>query len=157
MPTIVQILSNHGPALTSEVATRLRRAGVSPEAARQRLSRLPQGVQALRGISFSKKVRFIYLESQWGNEAFWTALIRAIKDTNPPYAAAIAAMEARDGIVPERHFAIVSGAPIRQSRQVASDVVLERLSAIHLLDRIEVAGQGECVVLNDYGNAGKVN
>jgi hypothetical protein len=149
MQTIAQILSKHGPALTSDVAARLRRAGLSPEAARQRLSRLPDGVMALRGISFPKRVRFIYLESQWGTEAYWSALIKAIKATNPPYATAIAAMQARGGIVPARHFNIISGSPLRQKGQVASDVVLDRLLGIQLLWKVNVPDEGECIVLND--------
>jgi len=68
------------------------------------------------------------------SEEFWNALVNAIKETNPTYAAAVAGMQARDGMVPTRIFAIVSGAPVRQARQVVSDVVLERLSAIRLLD-----------------------
>jgi hypothetical protein len=157
MLTISQILSKYGPALSSNIAGRLRRAGLSPEAARQRLSRLPDGVMALRGISFPKRVRFIYLESQWGTEAFWSALIEAIRVTNPPYAAAIAAMQARGGIVPTRHFAIVSGSPVRQARQVASDVALERPSSIQLLRRADVAGEGECILLNEYAETAHVN
>lgn len=157
MLTIAQILSKYGPALTSEVAARLRRSGLSPEAARQRLSRLPDGVLALRGISFPKRVRFIYLESQWGKDVFWSALIAAIKATNPAYAAAIAAMRARGGIIPTRHFGIVSGAPVRQTRQVASDLVLDRLMAIQLLKQVNVAGEGECVTLNDYIEPAQVN
>jgi hypothetical protein len=154
MPTITGLLSKHGPALTSEIAARLRRAGASAEAARQRLSRLPDGVLALRGISFPKRTRFLYLESQFGTGEYWEALIKAIKDTNPPYAAAIAAMEARGGMVASRHFAIISGAPVKQSRQVASNVVLERLSAIRVLNRMELTEQGECIVLRGFAGAG---
>ncbi len=77
-------------------------------------------------------------------------MITAIRATNPPYAAAIAGMEARGGVIPARHFGIVSGAPVRQTGQVAGEVVLERLTGIQLLRQVNVAGEGDCIILNDY-------
>lgn len=150
MATVTQILFKHGPALTSQVAQRLRQTGLSAAAARQRLSRLPSDVRVLRGISFPKRARFIYLESQFGREPYWAALIKAIKTTNPAYATAIAGMQARGGIVPVKHFDIVSGAPVRQSRQVSSSTILQRLSAIGLANKVDIPGHGECAVLVNF-------
>src|SRR5258708_6241710 len=146
MSSVAQILSQFGPTLTSEIAERLRQGGLSADAARQRVSRLPPNVKVLRGISFPKRARFIYLESQFGKEAYWEALTRAITASNPAYAAALTGLQARGAIAPTRHFDIISGAPVRQLRQVSSSTILERLCAVGLVKKIEITGHGECAV-----------
>src|SRR5437763_16618763 len=112
--TIIQILSKHGPMTTSRAAELLREGGISPAAARQRVSMLPADVRVLYGLPFPKRARFIYLESQFGTDRYWASLIEAVKTANPAYAAALAGVRARGGVVPRSHFEIVSGSPIRQ-------------------------------------------
>jgi hypothetical protein len=127
----------------------MRDAGASPEAARQRLSRLPGDVQVLHGLPFPKRARFIYLQDQWGSDEYWASLIRHIKEANPAYAAALSGVRARGGILPAAHFDVASGSPILQKKHVASATVLTRLISVGLLSRVEVEGIGDCVVLAD--------
>ena len=65
----------------------------------------------------------------------------------PAYGAAVAAVQARGGIVPRAHWDIVSGAPVRQKGQIASETVLERLCQVQLLGLTDVDGIGACVRL----------
>jgi hypothetical protein len=90
----------------------MRAGGISAEAARQRLSRLPANVRVLYGIPFPKRARFIYLDDQFGSSAYWDALQRDIDEAGPAYAAALAGVRARGGIVPGR---ISMSPPARQS------------------------------------------
>jgi len=153
---VLELLEQYGPGLTTDLAAKLRNSGISAEAARKRLSRLPEQVRILRGIGFPKRARFIYLEEQFGSPEYWDALIAAIRTSNPSYAAALAGMQARRGIIPIAHFPIVSGAPLQQKRHLSSSVILEGLARISLLDTYEVEPVGECVVLNSKAPLGEV-
>ena len=144
---VSDLLERAGPSLTGDLARLLRDGGVSSAAARQRLSRLPEEVRILHGLPFPRKSRFIYLESQFNTDRYWTALINAINAANPSYAAALAGVRARGGILPKRHFDVVSGAPIKQKGQLASSIVLTRLQSVSLLNVVDVEGFGDCVVL----------
>src|SRR6185312_13840011 len=145
--TILSLLAHHGPGLTSDLAVELQKQGLSAAAARQRLSRLPEEVKTLYGLPFPKRARFIYLESQFGKDAYWDALIAAVEKSNPAHAAALAGIRSRGGIVPLAHFDIVSGAPKRQKRQVSSETILQRLESVRLLQRVEIEPFGDCVTL----------
>ena len=146
---VSELLASHGPALTSDIAARLRENGKSPEAARQSVSRLPPGVRVLHGIPFPKRARFIYLEQQFGTDQYWAALIKAIDTSSPAYAAALSALKTRGALVLLRHFDIVSGAPVRQKGQISSDTILARLTSAKLVSTIEIDGIGQCVTLAD--------
>jgi hypothetical protein len=148
---VTSLLRAFGPALTSRLAEHMRADGVSPAAARQRLSRLPEDVRVLFGLPFPKRARFIYLEDQWGSSSYWNALIRDIETANPAYAAALAGVRARGGILPGAHFDVASGSPALQKRQLASAKVLERLISVGLLSRVNVEGVGECIAISDDG------
>jgi hypothetical protein len=100
-------------------------------------------------MPFPKRARFIYLEDQFGTEPYWSALIRAIEEANPAYAAALAGVRARGGILPRTHFDVASGCPALQKKQVASATVLERLISVRLLSRVSIEGYGECVALHE--------
>lgn len=144
---IAGLLEENGPSLTTALGGELRAGGVGAAAARKRLSRLPETVRVLRGLPFPRRSRFIYLESQFNSQEYWSALIRAVETGNPAYAAAIAGVRARGGAVPKSHFGIVSGAPIRQKGQIASSVLLKRLQSVELLSEVSVEGLGECILL----------
>lgn len=146
--SIHSVLAAHGPGLTSEVAARLRTLGVSPAAARQRISRLSPDVRILHGLPFPKRARFIYLDDQFGSARYWDSLIRAIDTANPAYAAALNGIRARGGVVPIEHFDIISGSPVKQSRQLASSAVLDRLLSVRLLKRHRIDGVGEFIFLD---------
>lgn len=141
-------LKQNGPCLTTELAAFLTRNGnVSPSAARQRIKRMPDTIKRLAFLPFPRNARFVYLRKDYGSPRFWQHLIAAFNETNSIYGAALGAVSARNGIVPEQHFAIICGAPTRQKKHVSSETVLERLLEANLLVRTHVEGLGPCIVL----------
>lgn len=145
-------LERHGPCLTTELTAHLTRNGnVSPSAARQRVKRMPESIKRLAFLPFPRNARFVYLKKDYGSPLFWHNLIAAFNNTNSIYGAALGAISARNGIVPEPHFAIVCGAPTRQKKHVSADVVLERLLQASLLERRHVEGLGPCIILPQNG------
>lgn len=147
---LTEVLRRFGPMTTGKAAQILQERGLSAEAARQRISRRSAGVMKLQGLTFPKKARFIYLESDFGTERYWSALTDAIETSNPAYAAALNGLRARGSVCLERDFDIVSGSPSKQKGQVASAVVLERLMSALLVERFSVEGFGECVGLASH-------
>lgn len=147
--TIESILRDEGPCLSSRVCKALEASGLAAATARKRIERVAGPVRKLTGLPFRKGVRFMYLDSQRGTRAYWEALVRDVNVAGPAYSAALAALLARGGIVPERHFSIICGAPIAQTGQVAAGAVLERLLAADLVHRTEAIGLGICVSLKD--------
>lgn len=152
--SIVQLLRKYGPSLTSELAGRLRDSGLSPDAARQKMSRLPSEVHVLHGLPFPKRARFIYLEEQFSTDRYWDALIEAIGKASPAYSVALAGLRGHGGIVPTRHFEIISGAPVAQKRQLSATKILDRLCSVQLVSRTEIDGIGERASLGAEGAFG---
>ena len=152
--SVEQILKAEGPCLSSRLCAALEAQGVTPQAARQRVSRADGAVKRLQGLVFPRGVRFCYHASSFNSPRYWEALIRDIGKAGPSYAPAIGALAARGGIVPLAHFDIVSGAPTLQRGQIASATVLQRLLAIRLLDQVEISGIGPCVALAANGHFG---
>jgi hypothetical protein len=147
------ILAQSGPMTTSKAAQILQDFGVPAAAARQRISRRKEPIRTLHGLPFPKRARFIYLDSQFGTDLYWSALIEAIGDANPAYAAALAGLRARGDIVLRKHFDIISGSPELQKGQLASSVVLKRLLSVQLLETVEIEGMGECIALAQSGDS----
>lgn len=154
---ILGILKRDGPTLSSDLARQLEAAGLTPEAARKRISRGVAGVNRLAGLVFPKGVRFFYVESDYNGERYWRALAEAASKASPAYGAALAALEARGGIVPLNQFAVICGSPVRQAGQVSSENVLKRLEAVKLVRRGDVEGVGACVMLGGNGFIGEVD
>jgi hypothetical protein len=155
--SIEQILENEGPLLSSRLCSILEGRGLSRAAARQRISRANgefDDVKRLHGLVFPRGVRFLYHRSAFGSDQYWSALLRDIGEASPAYAAAIAALQARGGIVPRAHWDIISGSPVRQKGQIASETVLERLSKVQLLELVDVHGVGPCVQAGANGFLG---
>lgn len=151
-------LKQNGPCLTTELAAFLTRNGnVSPSAARQRIKRMPDTIKRLAFLPFPRNARFVYLKKDYGSPRFWDNLIVAFNETNSIYGATLGAVSARNGIVPEQHFAIICGAPIRQKKHVSSETVLERLLEANLLERTHVEGLGPCIVLPQNGEHLKIS
>src|SRR5260221_1707817 len=109
--TIEAILKAEGPGLSNRVCDQLQQEGLTPAAARQRVSRINGAVQRLPALTFPRGAKFLFLETQRGTRQYWDALIRDVNAASPAYAAAVAALLSRGGVVPERHFAIVCGSP----------------------------------------------
>ncbi|ODA93070.1 hypothetical protein BFX40_09250 [Mesorhizobium sp. SEMIA 3007] len=154
---VESIIKRDGPCLSTELARKLESQGLTPEAARKRISRGTGGVHRLAGLVFPRGVRFFYHESDYNGERYWTALAHAVSVASPAYGPALAALRARGGIVPREHFSIISGSPILQRGQVASNTVLERLEAVKLISTVNVEGVGECVALGAKGFLGRAD
>ena len=147
--TIESILKAEGPCLSNRVCQALEADGLAAATARQRIARAGGAVHKLTGLPFPKGVRFMYLDSQRGGRAYWQALVRDAKLASPAYSAALAALLARGGVVPERPFPLVCGPPLGQTGQVSAAAVLERLLAADLVHRTEAVGLGPCISLKD--------
>lgn len=157
MITVESMLLADGPALSSDIARKLVAQGCSADVARQRISRAGPHVRRLKGLVFPRNARFLYHVKHEGTERYWTALARDIREASPAYGPALAALQARDGVVPLDHFAIISGSPIRQRGHVSSETVLQRLEAVHLVERGELQGVGPVVALRADGRLGSPN
>ena len=147
--TIKAILKSEGPCLSNRVCAILEADGLKPENARKRVSRGEAGVERLSGLSFPSGVRFLYLADQHGGRKYWEALVRDIAVASPAYSAALGAMLARGGVVPEAHFPIICGAPVSQKGQISASTVLQRLVSADILHSTNIPGIGPCLTLKD--------
>jgi len=142
------LLKHYGPTLSSNVALALAEsAGLTPAAARKRVSRATPPVRRLAGIPFPRNARFMYLESQFGSPMYWESLAKALMDSNSALGFGIAGLRQAGGIVPARHFPIVCGAPLRQLKHLSADTVLQRLCEAGLVKEAVVPSLGDCVAL----------
>lgn len=154
MPDIVeQILLSHGPCLSSDLASALiRNHGLTPEAARQRISRRRGEVKSLAYITFPRRARFIYLQSQFGSSGYWNNLIEALQKTRSAYGYALMALRARQGIMRTDQFVIACGSPTRQVKHLSAETVLQRLQQAGLVKGYDIPGVGSCVALSQGPN-----
>jgi hypothetical protein len=157
MTIVESMLLKDGPCLSSDLARKLKATGMSPDVARQRIARAGPNVLRLKGLVFPRNARFLYHEKDAGKERYWTALARVVSEASPAYGPALAALRARDGVVPLEQFSIISGSPIRQRGQISSETVLERLEAVHLVQRGELQSVGPVVALHANGYLGTPN
>ncbi len=143
MPTIKDILESEGPHLASDIAKWLiANEGISPDAARKRLSRIQPPVRAFPVPLFPKGTRFLYLESQRSEERFWQSLHQALRSTGSVFGMAVDGLLARRGAVRECDFAVISGATARPvSGQVTAETVLGRLKEAGMLSYPFVNGE----------------
>lgn len=146
MGAIEQLLKEVGPCLSTELKRLLvERHRLTPEAARQRISRQPPPVKRLAYLKFPRNARFVYLQEQYGSPCFWDALVRALLESSPAYGGAIAALRQRGDLMPKPHFFIACGSPLAQQRHLSPQTVLERLIQAKLLEEIDVPGIGPCI------------
>lgn len=141
------ILNRMGPSLSSDVAAELAKiAKIAPEAARKRLSRA-SNIRRLRGISFPRNARFMYLDQQFGSAPYWSRLAAALIDNNSALGFALSALRQSGGIIPARQFPIICGAPLRQQKHLSPETLLRNLSEAGLVKTIMVPVLGECIAL----------
>jgi hypothetical protein len=143
---VTDILKREGPCLSSTVLGILvSEHKLSPEAARQRVKRRPSNIRSLDHLPFPRNAKFLFLQSEYGAPVFWRGLTKALEDSSPAYAAALAALTERGGILPRRHFPIASGAPVKQQGHMSSETILQRLIDAKLLEEFDVPGIGVCI------------
>ena len=149
MSNIVEhFLADNGPCLSSVISEHLvEDLGLTPAAARKRVSRATGEVKRLAYITFPRKARFIYLQQQFASPQYWENLTNALLETNSAYGLALAALRLRDNLVPVEHFSIACGSPLQQAKHLSPDIIFERLERAGLLQKIVMPGLGECISL----------
>ena len=98
---IEKALTEAGPARAGRLVTTLTQSlNISPEAARQRLSRVRTPLSDTPVTFYLDGKLFFYLRSQRNSERYWDNLLRDLRGTGSVYACAIDGLDARGGIVP---------------------------------------------------------
>lgn len=139
-----------GPCLSSVLTEHLvTHYGLSPAAARQRVSRGAPQIQRLAHLPFARKARFLYHQDDYASPKYWENLHAAVFATNGPYARALGAVQAR-GALPVTHFQIACGAPIAQKKQLAANAVLDRMVAAGIFVKQDLPGLGTCVLNKEF-------
>ncbi len=142
---IINALQELGPCLSTTLASHLiKYYGLSPDAARQRISRAPKEMRRLSTLPFARGAAFVYLKDQYGTEDYWDKLYEAINSVEGTYSRALAAVLCRE-VMPTHHFHIACGAPIAQKRHIASSAALQRLIKAGVLIETSLQGLGPCV------------
>jgi hypothetical protein len=141
--SIIDLLKEAGPSLSTELIAALEREGVSPVAARQRIARSGPDVVKLAGLRFPHNARFVYLPEQFGDRRYWDAIERVFRAEGLSYWGAVAGLKARGGLWPQAFFAGLCGCALARQRQLSPDRVLERLRAIQLLDEVADEATGD--------------
>lgn len=148
-----EILKRNGPCLSTDLAQLLIvQEGLSPEAARKRVSRGCSGLKRLAYLPFPRKAKFLYLQKDYGSPWYWDALKKAIQNNSPAYGPAMAALIQRGGIMPRKHFLIACGAPLQQKKRLSAETLLDRLKLANVFDEVGVPGIGMCVALAEFTN-----
>ena len=146
---VEKALADLGPSRTERLVAALTDSlGISPQAARQRLSRARTPVERYPFSLLPKREAFFYLRNQRNTERYWDNLIRDLRETGAIYSCAIDGLRARGGVVPVNEFAVVSGAPIALKKQVPSQGVAERLVDLGVMEEKEFGTLGCCFVTN---------
>lgn len=144
---IDEILETRGPCLSSELAdTLVQDYKLNAATARKRISR-HQRLRKLSFLPFPRNARFVYLQKDFGSPWFWESLSKALIANTLSHGGALAALMARNGLMPLRHFEIACGAPFAQKKHLSPATILERLQKAHLLQLVDVPGVGPCVSL----------
>ncbi|EPE4171244.1 hypothetical protein ACSILQ_000662 [Yersinia enterocolitica] len=143
------ILKHHGPMLSSELAKILRdEHRVSPQNARQKVSRRSEKIKSLAYLTFPRNARFLYLVSQYGSDYFWNKLISALEQSSVAYARALDCLYARDRFLPIKYFGIASGSPLALKKHLSAENVLERFKKAEIVHVFNIHGVGDCISLD---------
>lgn len=137
MTMILQYLADHGPARSSLIVEALVAAGASPEAARQRVSRVSKPIRRFPVPLLPRRESFLYLEKDRNSDRFWENFMRDLRATNSIYAAAMDGMIARHGIIPADQFNVISGATVFPKKgQLSAVMVASRLVAASFMKEV---------------------
>lgn len=146
-----QLLRRHGPSRSTRLTEALQREfGLTPAAARKRVSRARAPILRFPVPLLPKRESFLYLEDQRSTELFWTNFIRDLRETNSVYGAALDALAARRGVVRVDEFPVISGAPLALKKQVSSNVVASTLVAAGAVITKSLPDAGECLISDKY-------
>lgn len=121
----------------SKLVELMRADGLSPEAARQRLSRARPPVRKFPLRLLPKSEGFYYLDEQRNREAFWEHFLRDMRETGSIYALAIDGLRARGDVVAYDQFSIISGAPATpMKKQLNSEHVRDTLIKASFIEEV---------------------
>lgn len=105
------------------------------------------GDQEARPPCIPRGARFVYLQSDYASPEFWHELVKRLLQHSASYGGGLAALMARGGVMPVRHFLIACGAPIAQKGHIPAQGVLDRLKSAQLVTCFDAPGIGECIEL----------
>lgn len=147
MTSVAEILSGIGPALSSQVTAVLRANGTTHENARKIVSRARSPVMRLKQLNFKNRESFLYLDDQYGTEAFYVNLESAIWESHSAYSKILAGLVARGGQVLEKRLPIASGLPIQLAKgHITGEQATAALLDVSLIRRIQ-SDQGPVIRL----------
>jgi hypothetical protein len=145
---IEDILEYSGGSLSSEITkTLMEEYKLSYATARKRIERRSDAVGSLGYLKFARNTRFIYLKRDFGSDKYWMRLTDVMLQSNSAYGLALAALLLRNGLIPEKHFAIACGSPIKQKKHLSAETIFINLKQAGLVDKRDVPGLGSCIVL----------
>ena len=121
--------------------------GLSPDAAKQRVSRASPPIRKFPIRLLPKNEAFLYHQDDRNSERFWEALVRSLRESASIYGLALDGLIARGGLAQRPSFNVVAGAPEAQKKQVPLSALLDNLVNAALVERLEVGEMGECVRL----------
>lgn len=148
MDAVEAVLADIGPCVSTKlVETLVERHGMSPAAARQRVSR-STSIKRLAYLPFPRNARFVYRQVSYGSPEFWESLASALLEYTSSYGGALAALLGRGGTMPLRHFGIACGAPAAQKRHLSPETILAKLEQAKLVQTVDIPGIGPCVQLS---------
>jgi hypothetical protein len=146
---LIKILETLGPMLSGSAARHLQKAkGLTPQASRQRISRMAPPVCSLAGIRFRSNQRFIYLDSQFAKAIYLERLIEAFNEGSTSYANAVRAIENKGGKLPLSSWLSACGSPVVKLRgHLLASTILEKLTSCRVVAEAEDQRLGPIVQL----------
>lgn len=129
-----KILASNGPCLSSELADILvERFGLTPAAARKRISRGTPNLKKLSYIIFPHRARFVYLKKDYASSKYWKALYSSLRKENSSYYMAINSIRTRGGMVRKDEFGIICGSPVRQKNHIPYESIISSLMKAEII------------------------
>lgn len=149
MTSITEYLKKQGPSRSARVVEALVKFGLSPEAARQRVSRVKPPIRKFPVPLMPKNEAFLYLQDDRNTERYWDNFMRDLRESGSVFAAAIDGIAARGGLIKAEDFAVVSSASLYPQRgQLHVDTVANRLIAADFMREIYDVDMGRCFMLH---------
>lgn len=113
MTYLENLIKEKGPILSSELLETLMKSekGISPEAARKRLSRINKDIIRIRGLFTDGQ--FLFLERDiYGTEEYYSGLSSALKKAGKQYYIILQSLDFHYGQIKLEHLAAYSINPI---------------------------------------------
>jgi hypothetical protein len=148
---ILEHLVVNGPSTSSSLLRMLEDQGISPEAARKRLSRLPDSICRIKGCGLPQNQQLIFMSEDYMSARFKDALLTAWKSGKSVHANALALLNAAPEYVPKEQFYVRCGAPLAMKKQVTISKLLEQLERFRFIQRRSIPELGETIVSFDAG------